>query len=368
MSNLYVGVMSGTSANAIDAALVDFCQKMPQIVATHTEMIAPELQQAIHAFASIGPNELDRLAEIDIAIAQLSAKTINRLLDKAGITPDKVKAVGSHGQTIRHQPIGKLRYTFQVGDANIITAMTGITTVADFRRRDLALGGQGAPLTPIFHQQMFSHNSIPRIVLNLGGIANISILPSTAHSSLLGFDTGPANTLLDLWSQKHLQRAYDDKGEWASQGSIHIDLLNALLDDPYFAKTTPKSTGLEYFNHIWLEKYLEKFPPITPVDVQTTLTELTALCISKAIDQYYPQGEIIVCGGGAYNDYLLQRLKANSPMHVINTSSTYGIAPEWIEAVAFAWLAKLTIHHQPGNVPSVTGANSQAILGAIYQA
>lgn len=368
MSDLYIGIMSGTSANAVDAALVDFSKVKPQVLATHTEAIDSQLKQAIHAFAKPGDNELNRLAEVDIAIAKLSATAANRLLDIAEKSPNDIKAIGSHGQTIRHQPTGDLRYTLQVGDANIITAMTGISTVTDFRRHDMALGGQGAPLTPIFHQHIFADENTPRVILNLGGIANISILPHTNNTTLLGFDTGPANTLIDHWAQHHQQGTYDNKGEWASSGNIYLVLLEALLSDPYFEKQPPKSTGLEYFNQAWLNKYLEKYPQISAVDVQATLTELTAVCTSDAIKAHCPEGEIIVCGGGAYNEYLMQRLKANSPSHVVNNSEVYGIKPEWIEAVAFAWLAKLAIQHQPGNVPSVTGASSRAVLGAIYQA
>lgn len=367
MNSLYIGIMSGTSANAVDTVLVDFAEQQPIILANHTETIGTSLQQAIHAFAIPGHDELNRLAEVDIAIAQLSAHAVNQLLKKAQKKPHEIKAIGSHGQTIRHQPTGYTRYTFQVGDGNIITTMTGITTVTDFRRRDIALGGQGAPLTPIFHQHFFATSDSSRIVLNLGGIANISILPNKTQPALLGFDTGPGNTLLDQWIQRHCDQSYDDQGRWGREGRLHPGLLKNLLSDPYFSRQHPKSTGLEYFNLKWLYHYLESFSYVKPIDVQATLIELTAISVIQAVQMYYSEGEIIVCGGGAYNDFLIERIRANSTRHILHSSKVYGIDPEWIESVAFAWLAKLAIHREPGNVPSVTGARSSAVLGAIYQ-
>jgi len=366
MSNLYIGIMSGTSANAVDVILADFSSQFPQLIATHAEPINKTLQQAIHAFSNPGFDELSRLAEIDVAIAQLSVQAINQILQKSSLKANRIQAIGSHGQTLRHQPKGKIQYTLQVGDANIIAALTGIPTIADFRRKDLALGGQGAPLTPGFHQHIFASHHSSRVILNLGGIGNISVLPTATQPKLLGFDTGPANTLLDQWCQLHFNQPYDNYGEWASQGMIHQELLTLLLKDSYFKKSPPKSIGLEYFSLRWLQQHLQQFTEINPIDVQATLTELTAHSVSLAINQYSPSGEIIICGGGAYNHFLISRLTQHCPNHTLNSSKIYGIGPEWVEATAFAWLAKQTIERKPGNLPSVTGAKARAILGAIY--
>jgi anhydro-N-acetylmuramic acid kinase len=365
MRELYIGVMSGTSADAIDAVLVDFSSEKPLIIGTHSQPIVPTLKQAIYGLSLPGHDELNRLVEVSTAIAQLTSHTVNQLLNKTRHNPSEIKAIGSHGQTVRHQPNGNTRYTLQVGDAHIITTLTGITTVTDFRGRDIALGGQGAPLTPIFHQHMFANNT-PRVLLNVGGIANISILPHAEQKALLGFDTGPGNTLLDHWIKEHRNQNYDDQGIWARQGQVHPVLLETLLNDTYFSTPPPKSTGLEYFNLIWLETYLSKLEPITAVDVQTTLTELTALSISNDIQRYVSEGEIIVCGGGAYNQFLIERIQKHTPRHILNSTELYGIKPEWIESVAFAWLAKLTMKGQHANTPSITGAKAAGILGVIY--
>ncbi len=368
MEELYIGIMSGTSANAVDVALVDFTHQYPVLIGTHHRVIPDALRQKIQQLAIPSHNEINRLAEIDISIAKISAKLVNELLYKNNFQAKDIQAIGSHGQTVRHQPHGKHRFSLQVGDPNIITTMTGITTITDFRRRDIALGGQGAPLTPIFHQHFFGGNTRTRAIVNIGGIANATILSSTEPGELTGFDTGPGNTLIDKWINLHKQTAIDIDGRWARTGCIHQALLANMLTDPYFSKSLPKSTGQEYFNLTWLNQYLAQFPTINPADVQATLVELTVKSIALILSQFIHDGEVVICGGGAYNQYLMQQLKASCPSFSITSSQKYGIEPEWVEAIAFAWLAKLTLQRKPGNMPSVTGAQDYAILGGIYTA
>jgi anhydro-N-acetylmuramic acid kinase len=356
MSELYMGLISGTSADGIDAALVDFSQKKPAIVATFFHEFAAPLRQEIFALCHPGQNEINRMAELDVKLGEAFATAANTLLKNHSIDPSSVRAIGSHGQTIRHLP--QQQFTLQIGDPNIIAARTGITTIGDFRRRDLAHGGQGAPLVPAFHQQIFSEKNINRAIVNIGGIANVTLLTS----DISGFDTGPGNTLLDAWTEKHLQKACDKNGEWAASGKINSELLNKLLSDPFFKLAPPKSSGREYFNLTWLEKYLS--PTISAVDVQATLVELTAKSILAAIP--FSNGEIFVCGGGAKNSFLMLRLKKLAENILVESTEKLGVHPDWVEAMAFAWLAKQTLEKKPGNVLSVTGAKQQTVLGGIY--
>ncbi len=361
MRDLYIGLMSGTSADGIDAALVDFHSTQPKLVAHHFTEFNPELRERILALNHPGHDEINRLGELDHLLGKAFADAAIALLAKSGIAASDIRAIGSHGQTIRHRP--QLRFTLQIGDPNMIAAKTGITTVADFRRRDMAYGGQGAPLVPAFHQTILSSTKHDRAIVNIGGVANITFLPCDSQKSILGFDTGPGNNLMDAWIQQHLQKTHDKNGEWAKQGTVSLDLLEKLLSDAYFKMIPPKSTGPEYFNLAWLNKHLcsQKNG-----DVQATLAELTAITISNAIKNVMHDGEVLICGGGVHNQYVMQRLAALlEPLHVLSTEA-YGVHPDWMEAMAFAWLAKQTLDKKPGNVMKVTGAKQEAILGGIY--
>ncbi|OGO93816.1 MAG: anhydro-N-acetylmuramic acid kinase [Coxiella sp. RIFCSPHIGHO2_12_FULL_42_15] len=363
---IYIGLMSGTSLDAIDAALVEFLpQRKINLLATHSQPIPPKLRAEILELCQPGSDSVHKLAKVDIALGNALAQSSMKLLERSHVPREKVVAIGSHGQTIRHVPDATPPFTIQIGDPNIIACVTNITTVGDFRRRDIALGGQAAPLAPAFHRYLFSHPNKNRFIVNIGGIANVTFLPSDSeNASIIGFDTGPGNTLLDNWCLKHKGVPFDNNGEWAASGKIIPSLLKKLLNDPYFHKKAPKSTGREYFNLHWLEKY---DLPFAAVDIQTTLAELTAVSIAEAILALKrAPTEVFVCGGGAFNLFLLDRIRANLINYRIDTTECVGLHPSWVEAVTFAWLARQTIHHQPGNLPSVTGARKATILGAIY--
>lgn len=366
---LYLGLMSGTSADAIDAVVVDL-QAAPQLIDHYSLPLPAQTQQKIHALSLPDTNEIDRMGALDVELGQLFAQAVRELLDKSGINANEVTAIGSHGQTIRHRPPGSPQGTFtlQIGDPNIIAELSGITTVADFRRRDMAAGGQGAPLVPAFHQAIFHNSSRDRAVVNIGGMANITWLP--AQGRTLGFDTGPGNVLMDTWTLAHLGKSYDANGKWAASGQINAELLSVLLADPFFSLAAPKSTGRESFNRRWLEQGLNRLTHTpNPEDVQATLVEVTAQSICDGINQLSTTSkEVFVCGGGAYNEQLIKRLKALLPNDVLETTSTLGVDPQWIEAMAFAWLAQQTLNHRPGNLAAVTGAKREVILGGVYYA
>ena len=360
MSELFIGLMSGTSIDGIDAALVDFNHYKPQLLASYYQPYEPTLRKEIHDLCHPGENEIARLAYLDVLLGKRFAESVNILLKKQSLDFRKIRAIGSHGQTIRHYP--ERQFTLQIGDPNIIAVETGITTVADLRRRDIAQGGQGAPLVPAFHQHVLSSNTNHRVIVNIGGIANITLLTAN-KKNILAFDTGPGNILLDAWAAKHIHQPYDANGAWASQGNINEALLKKLLNDNYFKLTGPKSTGHEYFNLNWLAQYISNDLP--PVDIQATLTALTAHSIIDSINQYLPDSEVLICGGGVHNAYLMQLLsQSKQPVY---STQTYGIDPNSMEAMAFAWLAKQTLDGKTGNIPSVTGAKRATILGGIYQ-
>lgn len=366
---IYIGLMSGTSIDAIDAAIVEFTSdKQIKILATHSHSMPETLKADIIELCEPGPNGVYRLGKVDIELGNMFARCVLELMNKSKVSTSEVIAIGSHGQTIRHMPNEEIPFTIQIGDPNIITKVTGITTVADFRRRDMAFGGQAAPLAPAFHQYLFQTKESNRFIINLGGIANLTFLPKNLEDKVIGFDTGPGNTLLDNWCYKHIHQPYDNEGRWAREGKINETLLQAMLDDPYFKKAAPKSTGREYFNLAWVSNYLENCADeISVKDVQATLTELTAKSIAKAVKQVHENPtEIFLCGGGVHNQLLSERIQANLPQYKIATTAKVGLDPEWVEAVTFAWLARQTMHHQPGNLPSVTGATRHTILGAIY--
>lgn len=366
---LYIGLMSGTSADAIDAALVDL-QSTPQLIAQHTIQLPASIRQQIHALSLPANNEIDRMGLLDVQLGKLFAQTSLELLTKSGLGSAQIIAIGSHGQTIRHRPPGSTEGTFtlQIGDPNQIVELTGITTVADFRRRDMAASGQGAPLVPAFHRAIFHAPDKDRVIINIGGMANITWLP--AQGQTLGFDTGPGNVLMDIWIAAHLKKTYDQDGNWAASGQVCKTLLTELLAEPYFNLQAPKSTGRESFNRAWLDENLRKLTStLEPADVQATLLELTAVTITDSIIglSRLPK-DIFVCGGGAYNTALMQRLKALLPKDVVASTAVLGVSPQWIEAMAFAWLAQQTINHRPGNLREVTGATKEVILGGVYYA
>jgi anhydro-N-acetylmuramic acid kinase len=359
--------MSGTSMDAINAALVDFTKGVT-LLAHHSQAIPTKLKNKLQTLALPGNNEIDLLGQTDVELGKLFAKAVEKLLRKAKLNPRDIRAIGSHGQTVRHRPTLSNPFTLQIGDPNTIASVTHITTVADFRRKDLALGGQGAPLVPAFHDESLRYKKTDRIVINIGGIANITVLSKNLRLPVIGFDTGPGNRLLDDWIAQHQRRAYDKNGAWARTGTLNHPLLKKLLNDPFFKKRPPKSTGREYFNLEWLRTF--SLSEIPPADVQRTLLEFTAQSIVNAIKNFTPvkKGEIIICGGGTHNLFLIERIAALTADFSVLSSADLGIGPDWVEAMAFAWLAKRTLNKKSGNLPSVTGAKRETILGAIYYA
>ena len=367
----FIGLMSGTSLDGVDAALLDFSDGQAQIVATHSSALPSELKQQLLALCSPGDDEIRRMGIADHQLGNLFAEACRQLLATSGITSAQVSAIGSHGQTIRHMPEGNTPFTLQIGDPNLIAQQTGITTVADFRRRDMAAGGQGAPLAPAFHAAMFRSTTTDRALVNIGGMANLTLLPANPSSPVYGFDTGPGNVLMDSWCQRHQQQSFDKSGQWARAGKVDSALLDQMLTTPYFKASPPKSTGRELFNQQWLDQQLKQAgTEITSVDIAATLTELTAQTICADLEQHFSCcQEFYVCGGGAHNAFLMTRIDAlTGPSIKVYSTGVLGIAPDWIEAAAFAWLAKQTLNHQTANLPSVTGANSPCILGGVYYA
>lgn len=365
----FIGLMSGTSLDAVDAALVDFSSCTPKLIHRYQHPLPSALKSDILDLCDPGDNEIERMGQCDVAIGQLFADAALTLVNGANLKPHQVTAIGSHGQTIRHHPEKPAPFTLQIGDPNLIAQASGITTVADFRRRDMAAGGQGAPLVPAFHSEVFSSNK-NRAILNIGGMANLTLLPSDKTLPITGFDTGPGNVLLDAWYRMHQTGDFDNKGQWAAGGNIQEKLLHRLIADDYFTLPPPKSTGRERFNLQWLKNNLAALSQnIDPQAVGSTLTELNAVSISSALTAHFPQcEELFVCGGGAHNDYLLSRLQHQIANCQIETTAKLGVDPDWVEAMAFAWLAKQTLAHQPGNIASVTGASEACILGGVYYA
>jgi len=364
---LFIGLISGTSLDGIDAALLDLSQHTPQLIASRHHAYTPVLLENLHRLCQPGDNEIDRLGELDRQVAFAFADAVEGLLTQTGITAREITAIGSHGQTIRHRPNAAHPFTLQIGDPNTLAELTGITTVADFRRRDMAAGGEGAPLVPAFHQAVLQHPTRPRVVLNLGGIANITCLPPQESGlAVTGYDTGPANTLLDRWIGLHHHVPLDERGSWAASGQLVESLLTQLLDDAYFSLEPPKSTGPEYFNLTWLSSHIGT-ADYAPADVQHTLAEMTAISVSRAIDREgYAGSEVLVCGGGVHNHFLMSRLQHHHPAGQVSSTQRLGIDPDWVEAMAFAWLAKRTLAGLSGNLPTVTGARHAVTLGAIH--
>lgn len=364
MNAKFIGLMSGTSLDGIDAALVDFASGC-RIESSLTIPFPSDLRAALLGVMNDPANvSLDTLGKLDARLGIAFADAVNALLAKTQVSRDNIAAIGCHGQTLWHRPDSDPPFTWQLGDANIVAARTGITTVADFRRKDVALGGQGAPLVPAFHDAVFRSPDEKRAVVNIGGIANITLLNDEA---VLGYDTGPGNILMDAWVSANRGETFDRDGAWAASGHVDRDLLERMLFEPFFNQPPPRSTGRELFNLDWIEKQLDDNAGVDTADVQATLAELTAMGISREVVRY-DVARVLLCGGGARNPHLRERIAANLPDLAVETTDDYGVDVDYVEAAAFAWLARETLAGRPGSIPSVTGAARAAMLGAIFPA
>jgi len=362
-SDLYIGLISGTSADGVDAAVVRFEPGL-EILAAATTPYPAALRERLLALTAPGASiPLDEYGALDVEVGHCFAESVDALLEASGCARSRIAAIGSHGQTVRHRPQGACPFSLQIGDGAVIAERTGILTVADFRRADVAAGGQGAPLAPALHAAVFG-GSAPCAVLNLGGIANLSLIGR--GTSLIGFDTGPANALLDAWAERHLGTARDEGGIWAAGGTVVPELLNRLLADPYFALHAPKSTGREHFNLAWLEAHLDG-APLRAADVQATLVILSARTIADALRAAMPSAtRVHACGGGVHNPLLMDAIAAAiAPVPLVTTAES-GLDPDFVEAALFAWLARERLAGRPGNREDVTGARGPRLLGAIH--
>lgn len=373
MCHLYIGVMTGTSMDGLDVVAVSF--EPLTLHATLTVPFEDDLRSQLMALTLPDDNEIDRMGIAHVELGKMIGNAVNQLINENQLDKNNIKAIGSHGQTIRHRP--ENGFSLQVGDPHIISEITGLPVVYDFRMRDLAAGGQGAPLVPAFHQALFQHDTIHRVILNLGGIANVSMLPAGQPDKVYGFDTGPANILMDGWCERHTGQPYDENGDWAGYGQPIRSLLDRLASHDYFSKEPPKSTGREDFNLEWLDDQLSDWRndldydelEDTPENIQATLMKLTTRAIKKAIyrNELMETGEVYVCGGGAYNSHLLEQLRWRLRKHnwSVQTTADLGLAPTWVEATAFAWLAMRFLNGLAGNLPAVTGATGERVLGSI---
>jgi len=369
MSSTYIGLMSGTSLDGVDGVLVDFAWSRPKVLSHHTLTFDASLKRDLLILNTPSDNELHRAALAANCLVRIYADTVQALLLKSGHQTKDVHAIGAHGQTVRHQPgaFDGTGYTLQLNNPSLLAELTGIDVVADFRSRDVAAGGQGAPLVPLFHQHMFEQAGQTVGVLNLGGMANLSVLSPSAE--VQGFDCGPGNALLDHWCQQHTGQPFDNNGAWARTGQVIEPLLDALLNEPFLHQAPPKSTGRDLFNPNWLAQHLEAFGSALPVDVQATLTEFTARACVNDVLRFAPQAtELMVCGGGALNAGLMTRLQSGLPQLKVVSTAERGLPPQQVEAAAFAWLARQTLLRLPGNSPKVTGAQGARILGGVFPA
>jgi len=364
-SGLYVGLMSGTSMDGIDAVLVDLDDPAPRLIEARNIPWSATLRERLMAAGRGTYLTAAQFAALDAEVGEAFAQAALAVIGEE--QRDNIRAIGSHGQTLAHAPGAKPGYTLQIGDPSRIAETTGITTVAGFRNRDIAAGGQGAPLVPAFHQAALGSSDEYRVILNIGGIANITCLPGREDAPVSGFDTGPGNCLMDAWISRQRGEPYDRDGAFAAQGEVQQPLLKAMLDDPYFALAPPKSTGTDYFSPAWLERQLGA-GELRPQDVQATLSALTAHSIAAAISSHAADAQrVLACGGGAHNRQLMQLLGELLPCP-LGTTAELGLDPDWVEAIAFAWLARQTLNGQPGNLPAVTGARGPRVLGAIHPA
>jgi anhydro-N-acetylmuramic acid kinase len=365
MSDLYIGLMSGTSLDGADGVLVDFSSAKLRVIANATQTFSKDFRAELLALNSPSQNELHRAALAANQLAGVYAAVVASLLAQTKLSAKEIQAIGAHGQTVRHQPAAG--YTTQLNNPALLAERTGMNVVADFRSRDVAAGGQGAPLVPAFHRSIFGQRDQTTLVLNIGGISNLSVLP--AAGQVLGFDCGPGNALMDAWALEHTGQNFDDGGQWAASGQLIPGLLASLLEEPYLTMPPPKSTGRDLFSMTWLAAKLRPFSACSAADIQNTLTELTARACAEGAKSYLNNcKELIVCGGGAFNRYLMQRLQAGLSSVKVVSSDTHGLPPLQVEAAAFAWLARQTVLRLPGNLPSVTGAAGLRVLGAIYPA
>ncbi len=366
--NLYLGLMSGTSMDGIDAALVEFGDDADgrpfSLRTTICQTLPASLRGELLALCSPGEDEINRLGRADRKLGRAFAAAVQAVLDKAGVAPAEVTAIGCHGQTVRHHPDGEDSFTLQIGDPNTVAELCGVEVVADFRRRDIAAGGQGAPLVPAFHAAAFAAPGEIRLIVNLGGISNLSAL--CADGTVLGGDLGPGNLLMDHWCERYTGQPFDRDGEWARGGKVEPWLLQRLLEYPFFQRPWPASTGREEFNPSWLQLgILRAAPNAQPQDVQATLCELTAAAVARGVAKV-PQATgvpIHLCGGGAHNTYLVERIAVQAQGHPVRDTSELGLEPEWVEAVGFAWLARQTLLGRAGNAPAATGAAGERVLG-----
>ncbi|WP_062385146.1 MULTISPECIES: anhydro-N-acetylmuramic acid kinase [Pseudomonas] len=361
---LYVGVMSGSSLDGLDFALVKQDDR-PRLLGTYYIPMPEELRAELLGLCSSGPDELARAGIAEQKWVRLAAQGVLALLDQQNVLAGEIRAIGSHGQTIRHEPARG--FTVQIGNPALLAELTGITVVSDFRKRDIAAGGQGAPLVPAFHEALFDDNKDYRAVLNVGGFSNLSLIEIDKPVS--GFDSGPGNVLLDAWIQAQRGLSYDKDGAWSESGTVNADLLKSMLSDQFFQTKGPKSTGREVFNLGWVHHHLFQLPTLKPEDVQATLLEVTALSITESLQSAQAQTkELLVCGGGAHNKALMKRLALLLPNTKVSSTAEFGVDPDWVEAMAFAWLAHCAMENVPANRPSVTGAKGLRVLGAIYPA
>jgi anhydro-N-acetylmuramic acid kinase len=365
---IFLGMISGTSRDGVDAVLVDLAGEA-RLIAARCLPYPADLADALRCAIEKGSRPADdHMASLDRELGAFFAKAALTVIDEAGLTPSELTAIGSHGQTVWHDPDAAEPETIQLGSPALIAGLTGVTTVGQFRQADLSLGGQGAPLAPLLHRALLRPRRGLRAVVNLGGIANVSLLD--AHGGVTGFDTGPANCLLDAWISRHRGLAFDEDGRWSASGRVAPDLLSALLADPYFYRPPPKSTGLEYFNASWLERQLSGRNCL-PEDVQATLAELSAATVALALKSHGSgarPGDILVCGGGVHNTDLMKRLRRYLPKIEISTTADHGIEPDWVEGILFAWLARERLAERPQETPGITGAREAVLLGEVFTA
>ena len=362
---LFIGLMSGTSVDGVDCSIVAFEGNRVEVISTHLEECPNELKENILTISEGSKVSLKFLGETDIAVGKLFASVVKKQLKETKINPKAIRAIGSHGQTVWHQPSGNYPFTMQIGDPNVICQQTGITTVAGFRQKDVANGGQGAPLAPLFHKEFFHRNDRDRVIINIGGIANITILPKDGSCS--AYDIGPGNVLMDYWNLKEQGKPYDKNGEWAATGKCDQGLLKKMLEEPYLKKSPPKSTGRELFNGVWLESIISRYNRhLKTEDVQATLTVFTSKCIADAVNKLAEDPEVYICGGGVHNSCLMNDLKTGIENCLVMTTSVLGLEPDWVEAATFAWLAKKTIKGEKLETAPFTGATEPCILGGVY--
>jgi anhydro-N-acetylmuramic acid kinase len=367
--DLFIGLMSGTSMDGVDGVVADFSSGGIRVLLHASSGFDDSLRAELMALNASGPDELHRAWLAGNALMRVYADVVGKLLAQSGLQPAAIEAIGAHGQTVRHRPglFDGTGYTIQLAQPALLAELAGIRVVADFRSRDVAAGGQGAPLAPVFHQAVFARPGETTGVLNIGGISNVTVL--RAEGGMQGFDCGPGNALMDAWCLQHTGRPYDDDGRWAAGGRVLPDLLAALLAEPYFAQSPPKSTGRDLFNRPWLDRHLKNFPAAAPADVQATLTELTARACAGDIGRHAGRLQrLIVCGGGALNGHLMRRLQALLPQAQVISSAAAGLPPLQVEAAAFAWLAMKAVRGEKLDLQSTTGARGARVLGGIYPA